>query len=68
MHFFNFGSEIIKNAPISYSISKSLLNVYLKHLSKSFSKNGVNLNIISPGNILFDGSTWIKMKKNKKNY
>ncbi len=61
------GSEIIKNAPISYSISKSLLNVYLKHLSKSFSKNGVNLNIISPGNILFDGSTWDKkMKKNKK--
>ena len=62
------GTEIIKNAPISYSISKSLLNIYLKHLSKSFAKNGVNLNIISPGNILFDGSTWDKkMKKNKKN-
>ncbi len=62
------GSEIIKNAPISYSISKSLLNIYLKHLSKSFAKNGVNLNIVSPGNILFDGSTWDKkMKKNKKN-
>ncbi len=62
------GTEIIKNAPISYSISKSLLNIYLKHLSKSFAKNGVNLNIISPGNIIFDGSTWDKkMKKNKKN-
>ncbi len=62
------GSEIIKNAPISYSISKSFLNIYLKHLSKTFAKKGVNLNIISPGNILFDGSTWEKkMKKNRKN-
>tara|TARA_Y100000591_G_C21749113_1_gene653712 strand:+ start:167 stop:892 length:726 start_codon:yes stop_codon:yes gene_type:complete len=62
------GSEILKKAPISYSISKSLLNNYLKHLSKSFAKHGVKINVISPGNIMFGGSTWDKkMRKNKTN-
>ncbi len=62
------GVEVIKNAPISYSVSKSLLNSYLKFISKSFAKYGVKLNIVSPGNILFKGSTWDKkLKKNKKN-
>jgi 3-oxoacyl-[acyl-carrier protein] reductase len=62
------GLEILKKAPISYSISKSLLNNYLKHLSKSFARHGVTINTISPGNILFDGSTWDKkIKKNKIN-
>jgi len=62
------GSEVLKKTPISYSISKSLLNNYLKHLSKSFAKHDVRLNTISPGDILFDGSIWDKkMKKSKKN-
>ena len=62
------GSEILRKAPIGYSISKSLLNNYLKHISKSFAKHGVRINTISPGNILFDGSTWDKkMRKNKIN-
>lgn len=60
------GLEVLNKAPISYSISKSLLNNYLKHISKSFAKYGVRVNTISPGNILFKGSTWDKkMKKNK---
>ena len=60
------GSEILRKAPISYSISKSLLNSYLKHISKSFAKHGVRINAISPGNILFDGSTWDKKIKQNK--
>lgn len=66
------GSESVEGAPINYSISKNLLNTYLKFISKSFAKNGVNLNIVSPGNVLFKGSTWEKkLKKNNakvKNY
>ena len=47
--------------------AKAALNFYLKSLSHYLSFLGVKINVISPGNIFFDGSVWDKkMKKNKK--
>lgn len=61
------GNELIKGAPITYSTAKAALNFYLKSLSHYLSFLGVKINVISPGNIFFDGSVWDKkMKKNKK--
>ncbi len=61
------GNELVKGAPITYSTAKAALNFYLKSLSHYLSFLGVKINIISPGNIFFDGSVWDKkMKKNKK--
>ena len=59
------GVETILGAPITYSVSKSALNSYVKSISRPLGKNGVRINAITPGNILFDGSTWAeKMNSN----
>jgi len=60
------GIEMIKNAPIGYSLAKSLINNYVKSMSHNLAEKGISINSIAPGNILFDGSVWDKkIKKNK---
>ncbi len=60
------GSEIIKGAPLGYSVAKAALNFYVKAVSKDLAKAGIAINAILPGNIMFYGSTW--QKKINKNY
>ena len=61
------GIEYVEGAPITYSVTKSALNSYVKMNSKILGAYGVRINAIAPGNILFKGSTWDKkIKKNKK--
>lgn len=58
------GLKII-DAPITYSVAKATLNYYGKIKSKYLAKYNINLNIISPGNILQRKNVWDKkMKKN----
>ena len=61
------GLKVIE-APIEYSVSKSALNHYCKIMAKKLSKFKINLNIISPGNILNKNNNWYLKKKinNKK--
>lgn len=60
------GLEYI-NCPISYSCAKASLNVFSKSLSKTLGSDKIRVNTISPGNILFDGSTWDKkIAENKR--
>ncbi|MDC0393496.1 SDR family oxidoreductase [Candidatus Pelagibacter sp.] len=60
------GNELIKGAPITYSTAKAALNFYVKSLSHYLPKN-ISINLVSPGNILFQGSVWDKkIKENKK--
>ena len=54
------GLEVIKDAPITYSISKSALNMYVKGISKPLGEKGIRINAIAPGNINFEGSVWHK--------
>jgi len=62
------GIKFIKGAPITYSTAKAAINFYLQSLSSYLGSQGVRVNIIAPGNILFKGSTWEKkIKKDKKN-
>jgi len=56
------GAKII-DAPITYSVAKSALNFYGKMKSKYLAKNKINLNIISPGNILQKNNVWDKKLK-----
>ena len=59
------GQEVILNAPVTYSVAKAALNAYVKGISKPLGKIGIRINAISPGNILFEGSTWEeKLKEN----
>jgi 3-oxoacyl-[acyl-carrier protein] reductase len=54
-------------APIAYSSAKTALLSYSKNLSNDVAKLNIRVNSISPGNVMFEGSTWDdKMKDNKE--
>ncbi len=60
--------EVIDGAPLTYSVAKSALNYYIKCISRTLAKDGIRINGITPGNILFEGSVWEeKLKKDKFN-
>lgn len=61
------GSEIILNAPLTYSCAKAALNMYIKGMAKVLGKTGVRINAIAPGNILFEGSVWQDKLSNSPN-
>ena len=63
------GHEVIENAPITYSTAKSALNFYIKAISKPLSKDNIRINGVSPGNVLFKGSSWEeKIRRNPNLY
>lgn len=45
-------------APVAYSAAKAALNMMVKGLSRPLGKDGVRINCVSPGNIIFDGGVW----------
>lgn len=52
------------NAPIGYTISKKLINIYGKKLSLKLAKYNINVNIVAPGNIYFKNGNWFNKLKN----
>ena len=60
------GKKYIK-APIGYSLAKNSLDFFVKILAKNLAANKININLISPGNILINNNNWSnKLKKNPK--
>ena len=57
------GVEVIKNAPLGYSIAKSAVNNYVKGISNILAERGISINAIAPGNVMFKGSLWEKKIK-----
>lgn len=52
--------------PIPYAASKAALESYVRTAARVFGPQGVRINSIAPGNILFPGSVWErKLKENK---
>jgi len=47
-------------APLPYSASKAALIMYAKGLSRKLANDGIRVNTIAPGNILFPGGNWDK--------
>jgi NAD(P)-dependent dehydrogenase (short-subunit alcohol dehydrogenase family) len=61
------GVNVIPDAPVTYSAAKSALNAFVKGVSKPLGKDGVRVNAIAPGNLLFNGSVWEqKMQRDAK--
>lgn len=59
----------VSAAPSTYAIAKSTLNNFVKHVSKSLTRENIILNCVSPGNIFFKGGVWDKkLLKNKRFY
>ena len=47
--------------PVAYASAKSALVSYAKNISFPLGKKGIRVNVVSPGNIMFPGSTWEKI-------
>lgn len=54
------GQELVHGAPLTYSAAKAALNAYVRGVARPLGKEGVRINAIAPGNILFEGSVWQK--------
>jgi 3-oxoacyl-[acyl-carrier protein] reductase len=52
------GNEVVPDAPVTYSAAKAALNAYVRGIARPLGKQGIRINAIAPGNILFDGSVW----------
>jgi 3-oxoacyl-[acyl-carrier protein] reductase len=50
----------VTGAPVTYSVSKSALNAYIKNIAPYFAKTGVRINAIALGNIIHNNSVWKK--------
>ena len=60
------GEGVVKGAPIEYSVAKAALNMYIKSMAFKHGASGIRFNAVSPGNVMFEGSSWqIKVNKNK---
>ena len=58
------GLEVIPDAPITYSTAKAALNAYVRGMAKPLGNEGIRINAIAPGNILFSGSVWEEKLEN----
>lgn len=52
------GLEVVPGAPITYSAAKAALHAYVRGIARPLGRQGVRINAVAPGNILFDESVW----------
>jgi NAD(P)-dependent dehydrogenase (short-subunit alcohol dehydrogenase family) len=52
------GLEVIPGAPLTYSAAKAALHAYVRGIARPLGEQGVRINAVAPGNVLFDGSVW----------
>lgn len=52
------GLEVVSGAPVTYSAAKSALHAYVRGIARPLGRQGVRINAVAPGNIVFDGSVW----------
>lgn len=51
-------------APLAYSAAKAALNSYVRGISRVLAADGVRINALAPGNVLFEGGSWERHLKN----
>jgi 3-oxoacyl-[acyl-carrier protein] reductase len=52
------GLEVVPGAPVTYSAAKAALHAYVRGIARPLGNQGVRINAVAPGNILFNGSVW----------
>lgn len=45
-------------APVTYSAAKAALHAFVRGLARPLGRDGVRINAVAPGNLLFPGSVW----------
>jgi 3-oxoacyl-[acyl-carrier protein] reductase len=53
-------------APLPYSAAKAALVNYAKNLARQLGPQGIRVNTIAPGNILFEGGSWDRHLHNRR--
>lgn len=61
------GVEAI-NAPIGYSAAKAAVLSAMKSLSRLAGAQGVRVNAVAPGNVLFPGGSWDRKLKERRDF
>ena len=54
------GLEVVPGAPVTYSAAKAALHAYVRGIARPLGMQGVRINAVAAGNILFDGSVWAR--------
>lgn len=54
------GLEVVPGAPVTYSAAKAALHAYVRGIARPLGIHGIRINAIASGNILFDGSVWLR--------
>ena len=52
------GEDPTIEAPIGYTTAKAGLEMFMKTMAVRYGKKGLRFNVVSPGNVLFEGSVW----------
>ena len=52
------GSAVVQGAPVTYSAAKSALHAYVRGVAGPLGRDGIRINAIALGNMLFEGSVW----------
>jgi len=60
------GSEVIPGAPVTYSAAKAALDAFVRGIARPLAEEGIRINAVAPGNILFDDSTWSRKLKDDR--
>jgi 3-oxoacyl-[acyl-carrier protein] reductase len=56
----------VLGCPSSYAAAKAALLHYSRNLVKPLAREGIRINVVSPGNIIFPGSIWEQKLKTSK--
>jgi 3-oxoacyl-[acyl-carrier protein] reductase len=54
------GIEVVPGAPVTYSAAKAALHAYVRGIARPLGKQGIRINAVAPGNILFEDSVWAR--------
>ena len=60
------GEDPTIEAPIGYTTAKAGLEMFMKTMAVRYGNKGLRFNVVSPGNVLFEGSVWDQKLKADK--
>lgn len=50
-------------APVAYSAAKAALNAFVRNIARPLAGDGIRINAIAPGNIIFSGGVWDRKRR-----
>jgi 3-oxoacyl-[acyl-carrier protein] reductase len=60
------GEDPTIEAPIGYTTAKAGLEMFMKTMAARYGKQGLRFNVVSPGNVFFEGSVWAQKLRDDK--